>query len=57
MIGSTLTLSLMQAEVVGQSVGNGIVRLILMALIGVGVMAAIVLFLWIVRKVDKKINK
>ena len=48
---------LLQAEVVGKSVGDGIMRLILMVLIGAGVLAAIIAFFWFVRKVDKKINK
>lgn len=48
---------LLQAEVIGKSIGDGIIQLFLMVLAGVGVIAGIILFLWFVRKIDKKINK
>ena len=57
MTGTVSSILLFQAEVVGKSVGDGIMRLILMVLTGAGVIAAIIAFLWFVRKVDKKINK
>lgn len=57
MIGTFGSILLLQAEVVGKSIGDGLVRLMVMVLIGAGVVAAIIAFLWFVRKIDKKINK
>jgi hypothetical protein len=53
----TLIILLHQAEIVGRSIGDGIVRLIVMLLIAVGVISAVIAFLWLVRRIDKKINK
>jgi hypothetical protein len=55
---NTLSLILLiQADVVGDSIGEGIVRVIVIGLITLGVIAGFFAFLWMVRKVDKKINK
>ena len=48
---------LLQAEVVGDSIGEGIMRVIVIGLIALGVIAGFFAFLWVVRKIDKKINK
>lgn len=48
---------LMQAEVVGDAIGKGIVELITQIAIVVGLIGGFVLFLWLVRRVDKRINK
>lgn len=47
----------MQAEVVGDAIGKGIVELITQIAIVVGLIGGFVLFLWLVRRVDKRINK
>ena len=48
---------LLQAEVIGDSIGKGVAR----AVIGLGLIllsiCGFVLFLYVVRKIDKKINK
>ncbi|HRJ87425.1 MAG: hypothetical protein JNK51_06345 [Blastocatellia bacterium] len=50
-------LSLIQAEIVGKAIGDGILQLVVKVLIGMAVIGGIALFLWLVRKVDKRINK
>lgn len=48
---------LLQAEVIGESIGRGIFEAIVTVLIGIGVISGFAFFLWLVRKIDKKINK
>ena len=48
---------LLQAEVIGENIGHGIMELIVQCLIGLGAIVGLGLFLWLVRKLDKKLNK
>jgi hypothetical protein len=51
------TLLLLQADAIGESFGKGFIKLIEAALLIVAAVAGFILFLWLVRKIDKKINR
>lgn len=46
-----------QAEVVGDAIGEGILKLIVTVLLIIAGIGGFVLFLALVRRIDKKINK
>ena len=48
---------LLQAEMIGDAIGEGILKLIGVVLLIVAVIGGFILYLWLVRQVDKKINK
>jgi hypothetical protein len=50
-------LLMFQAEAVGDAIGAGILKLIVTILLIAAAIGGLVLFLWLIRKMDKKINK
>ena len=51
------TFYLLQAEVIGDTIGAGVLKLIGIVLLIVAVISGLILYLWLIRKIDKKINK